>query len=72
MSLGSFAAGSPLSANFPAPSDSDQWLPQDFADDLFGGTSELSQALSGDTLPKLQMCSAMHFLLNANESMKCS
>ena len=45
-----FATGSPLSANFPTPSDSDQWLPQDFPDDLFGGTSELSQALSGDPL----------------------
>ena len=45
-----FATVSPLSANFPTPSDSDQWLPQDFPDDLFGGTSELSQALSGDLL----------------------
>ena len=44
-----FATGSPLSANFPTPSDSDQWLPQDFPDDLFGGTSELSQALSGES-----------------------
>lgn len=43
-----FATVSPLSANFPTPSDSDQWLPQDFPDDLFGGTSELSQALSDD------------------------
>ncbi|KAL0027095.1 hypothetical protein WJX79_005283 [Trebouxia sp. C0005] len=43
-----FATVSPLSANFPSPSDSDQWLPQDFPDDLFGGTSELSQALSVD------------------------
>lgn len=49
MSLDRFPSGSPLSANFPpAPSDSDQWLPQDFPDDLFGGTSELSQALSDD------------------------
>ena len=52
MSLERFAAGSPLSAHFPAPSDSDQWLPQDFADDLFGGTSELSQALSGSFVPE--------------------
>ena len=51
MSLERFAASSPLS--FPAPGDSDQWLPQDFADDLFGGSSELSQALSG-TAPAQQ------------------
>ena len=53
MSLERFAASSPLSPNFPAPGDSDQWLPQDFADDLFGGSSELSQALSG-TAPEQQ------------------
>ena len=50
MSLERFAAGSSLSASFPAPGDSEQWLPQDFADDLFGATSELSQALSGTEL----------------------
>ncbi|KAL3140530.1 hypothetical protein ABBQ32_005110 [Trebouxia sp. C0010 RCD-2024] len=48
MSLERYSAGSPLSASFPAPSDSDQWLSHDFPDDLFGGTSELSQALSAD------------------------
>lgn len=47
MSLERYSAGSPLSASFPAPSDSDQWLSHDFPDDLFGGASELSQALSG-------------------------
>lgn len=47
MSLDRFAAGSPLSANFPTPSDSDQWLAQDFADDLFSGASDLDHALSG-------------------------
>lgn len=47
MSLDRFATGSPLSSSFPAPSDTDQWLAQEFADDLFGGSSELGQALSG-------------------------
>ena len=56
MSLERSAAGSPLSAHFPAPSDSDQWLPQDFADDLFGGTSELSQALSGSSTSEHNQC----------------
>ena len=47
MSLDRFATGSPLSSSFPTPSDPDQWLAQDFADDLFGGANELGQALSG-------------------------
>lgn len=47
MSLNRLATGSPLSASFPTPSDSDQWLAQDFADDLFGGASDLGHALSG-------------------------
>lgn len=47
MSLDRFVTGSPLSANFPSPSESDQWLAQEFADDLFSGTSDLDHALSG-------------------------
>lgn len=48
MSLDRFPTGSPLSSSFPTPSDSDQWLAQDFADDLFSGASDLGQALSGE------------------------
>lgn len=47
MSLDRFVTGSPLSANFPSPIESDQWLAQEFADDLFSGTSDLDHALSG-------------------------
>lgn len=48
MSLDRFVTGSPLSANFPSPSESDQWLAQEFADDLFSGTSDLDHALSAE------------------------
>lgn len=66
MSLERFAVSSSLSANFPAPGDSDQWLPQDFADDLFGGSSDLSQALSGMAVSSrkqtVNSCAAHHFM----------
>ena len=66
-SLERFAAGSPLSTSFPTPSDSDQWLSPDFADDLFGGTSELSRALSGSAVLHLPLCAPFPTLL----TMKC-
>ena len=68
MSLDRFPSGSPLSANFPpAPSDSDQCLHQDFPDDIFGGTSELSQALSGQ-ITSVELLTRCAKLCNAEGS----